>query len=113
FTLKYRNWMVESDAGFDAQAYILKPEIVIDLSQKLIQENSPYKMTLCAVDETLKILREAVDKGDLKLNDIETRWLNMLSMQLDGIPEDENIMIEMMKSGIYTDKFLPDEYNLK
>jgi len=34
-------------------------------------------------------------------------------MQLDGIPADEETMIEMMRSGIYSDKFLPKEYNLK
>jgi hypothetical protein len=69
-------------------------------------------MTLTAVDETLKVLTNAVDKGEIKLNEIETRWLSMLSMQLEGIPADEDTMIEMMKSGIYADRFLPEEYGL-
>jgi methanol--5-hydroxybenzimidazolylcobamide Co-methyltransferase len=105
-TLKYRNLMVKSDAGLDLQAYILKPEI------KIIQKNAPYEMTLCAADETLKLLRDAVDKKEIKLNDIELRWLNILSMQLDEIPDNEIKLIEMMKNGIYRDKFLPDEYDL-
>lgn len=113
FSLQFRNIMVESDAMLDPQAYILKPEVVIELSGKIIKKNSPYKMTLAAVNETLKILSNAVDKGEIKLNGTETRWLNMLYMQLEAIPEDENEMIEMMKNGVYADKFLPEEYNLK
>jgi methanol---5-hydroxybenzimidazolylcobamide Co-methyltransferase len=113
FSLQYRNIMVESDAAMDPQAYILKPEIIIELSQKIIQKNNPYEMTLAAVDETLKVLNAAVDKGEIKINETETRWLNMLSMQLDTIPQDEKAMIEMMKSGVYVDRFLPEEYDLK
>ncbi|OGU74248.1 MAG: methanol--corrinoid methyltransferase [Ignavibacteria bacterium RBG_16_34_14] len=112
FTLKYRNLMVESDAGLDPQAYILKPEIIISLSQKIIQEDSPYKMTLCAVDETLKLLRDASDKKEIKLNEMELRWLDILSMQFDEIPGDEINLIKKMKNGIYADKFLPAEYDI-
>jgi hypothetical protein len=46
------------------------------------------------------------------LNENETRWLRMLSMQLDGIPADEDTMIEMMNSGICADRFLSEEYGL-
>ncbi len=112
FTLMFRNLMIESDAGLDPQAYILKPEIIISLSQKIIQKDSPYKMTLCAVNETLKLLKEAYDKKEIELNDMELRWLDILSIQFDEIPGDENDLIEMMKNGIYADKFLPAEYNI-
>jgi len=112
FSLKYRNIMVESDAGTDPQAYILKPEIVIELSGKIIQKKSPYEMTLAAVNETLKILRNAADKGEIILNELETRWLNLLSVQSDSIPDDEKLLAELMKNGSYADKFIPGEYQL-
>jgi methanol--5-hydroxybenzimidazolylcobamide Co-methyltransferase len=111
--LKYRNMLIESDANFDPQAYILKPEIVMELSRKIIQKKTPYEMTLTAVKETLELLKTAVDKGDIKLNETETRWLSILCMQLDGIPGDEKTMIEMMMDGVYADKFIPEEYGLK
>lgn len=113
FSLKYRNLMVESDAGLDPQAYIFKPEIVISLSENIIKENSPYAMTLSVVEETLKVLRNAVDKKEITINDTENRWLGMLEMQLEGIPPNEETMIDIMKSGIFADRFLPEEYDLK
>lgn len=108
----YRDWMIKSDANLDPQAYIFKPEIIIDLSKKIMQQQSAYDMTLCAVTETLAVLRKAVDEKSLKINEKETRWLDLISYQLDAVPEKESEMIELMKAGIYADKFLPGEYNL-
>jgi methanol--5-hydroxybenzimidazolylcobamide Co-methyltransferase len=110
--LKYQKWMVDSDAYLDPQAYILKPDIVIELSKKMIRCSTPLEMTICAVDETLSVLREAADKKLLSLNEMETRWLNLLSFQFDSLPHEEELLLEMMKSGIYADKFIPAEYQL-
>ncbi|MGE5798028.1 MAG: methyltransferase MtaB domain-containing protein [Ignavibacteria bacterium] len=108
--LKYRKWMVEGDAYLDPQAYVLKPDVVIRICKKIIEYKTPYEMTLGAVDETLKILREASGIGEIKLTNIETRWLNMLSAQFDGIPGTEEAAFEMIRSGIYEGKFIPAEY---
>ena len=36
----------------------------------------------------------------------------MLSAQFDGIPKTEEASIEMMKCGIYAEKYIPAEYEL-
>jgi methanol--5-hydroxybenzimidazolylcobamide Co-methyltransferase len=110
--LKYQKWMIESDACLDPQAYVLKPDVVIRICRRIIQDKTPYEMTLSAVDETLKILREASGKVELKLNEVETRWLNMLSAQFDAIPGSETEAVGMMESGVYHGKFIPAEYEL-
>lgn len=112
-SLKFRNWMIESDAGFDPQAYIFRPENILHLSQKMSETETPYKMVLTAVDETLKILRKAIDRGDIKINNTESRWLDLLSMQNEELPADEGSLIELISGGIYADKFIPAEYGLK
>ncbi len=112
-SLKFRNWMIKSDAGLDPQAYIFLPENVLYLSQKMSEAENPYKMVLSAVDATLNILRKAVDRGDIKINSTESRWLDLLSMQNEGLPSDEGGLIELISAGIYADKFIPMEYGLK
>ncbi len=112
-SLKFRDWMIESDADLDPQAYIFRPENVLYLSQKMTEAESPYKMVLSGVSETLQILRKAVDKGDIKVNSTEKRWLDLLSMQNEMIPEDEKSLAEMISAGPYADKYIPAEYGLK
>ena len=112
-TLKFRNWMIESDADFDPQAFIFRPENVLYLSKKMLEAESPYKMVLTAVDETLKLLRNAIEKSDIKVNDTENRWLDLLSMQNEMLPADEGSLTELIRAGTYADKFTPGEYGLK
>jgi methanol--5-hydroxybenzimidazolylcobamide Co-methyltransferase len=112
-TLKFRNWMIESDADFDPQAFIFRPENVLYLSKKMLEAESPYKMVLTAVDETLKLLRNAIEKSDIKVNDTENRWLDLLSMQSEMLPADEGSLTELIRAGTYADKFIPGEYGLK
>ena len=40
--LMLRDWFVESDAQFDPQAYVLRPDMVIRLAGEIIQETTPY-----------------------------------------------------------------------
>lgn len=112
-SLKYRNWMIESDAGLDPQAYIFRPENVLHLSQKMFEAENPYKMVVTAIDETLQIMRKAIDTEELKVNDTEKRWLDILSVQNETIPADEENLIDLISNGTYTDKYIPAEYGLK
>jgi methanol--5-hydroxybenzimidazolylcobamide Co-methyltransferase len=111
--VKFRNWMIESDAYFDPQAYIFKPEIILKISQKMIEAPTPYKMVLTAVYETIKILKDALDNKVLKVNDTEKRWLDILHIQVETIPADEESIIDLMGKSLYTGKYLPGEYGLK
>ena len=40
-----RDWMVESDAQLDPQAYVLKPDVVLELAGQIIAEPTPYLRT--------------------------------------------------------------------
>ena len=111
-SLSFRNWMIESDAYLDPQAYIFKPENVLALSKKMIEAETPYKMVLAAINETLEILRKAIDAGELKVNGMEKRWLDLLTMQNEALPQDEKSLTEIISAGVYADKYLPAEYGL-
>ncbi len=112
-SIKFRNWMIESDAGLDPQAYIFRPENILDLSKKMIAAKTPYKMVITAVDETLKILGEAIDLGKLKINNTDKRWLELLSIQNEMLPADEDDLTNLISAGPYPSKYISAEYGLK
>jgi len=110
---KLRDWLVKSDKYLDPQAYILSPDIVIDICRRLVQCNSPYEMTLCAVDQTLTRLRDAHRENKLQMSDSELRWLNCLSKSFESIPQNDNEMNELIQEGPYGSKFNSEEYLLR
>ncbi|MBC8401134.1 MAG: methanol--corrinoid methyltransferase [Candidatus Marinimicrobia bacterium] len=110
--LRMRNWLVESDIHHDPQAYVLSPEVVIDISRQLIKYSQPYEMALAAADLTLKTLREANAKKELNLPPLELKWLDILAGQFDCIPDNESGMLEQINSGNYSNKFIAQEYSL-
>ncbi|HSD64361.1 MAG TPA: methyltransferase MtaB domain-containing protein [Ignavibacteriaceae bacterium] len=111
--IKYRDWMIKSDAFLDPQAYIFQPDIIFAVAQKIVDAASPYKMVLSAVGETLKILDHAISENALKINDTELRWIDILAMQFETLPADEGILIDSMKYSQYADKYLPEEYGIQ
>lgn len=107
-----QKWLVESDVRLDPQAYVLKPDLVVDISRSLAQCVTPLEMTLCAVDQTLTRLRKATENKELTMSEAELRWLDLLSGQLEGIPIDEETLWSLMKSSPYSKKMIPEEYLL-
>lgn len=102
----------ESDARYDPQAFVLHPEVILSISKKLAQCDSPLEMVFCAVDETLQVLREGFNRKQLMLSETEQHWLDMLSMQRENLPMDGANLFEYIQSTTPSLKFLPEEYGL-
>ena len=107
-----RDWMVESDALLDPQAYVLIPSVVLALSKEIIAEPTAYLRTRRAALSTLDILRKASSNKELSLNRLELRWLDKLSKQSDQLPEDENELINLVLPMIDQSKIRLSEYGL-
>lgn len=104
--------MVESDCYHDPQAYILRPDVVIDISNRMSEADTPLKMVIIGVYRTLEILREASDRKELTLESRELSWIDMIKMQMDTVPDDEATLVTRMESSPYWKNFIPDEYGL-
>jgi methanol---5-hydroxybenzimidazolylcobamide Co-methyltransferase len=92
--LRLRDWLVESDAPLDPQAYVLHPEVVLRISEKIVQGETPYEQTRIAVAAAIDELRRGADEKAYKLAEREESWLDMMEMALeDDIPETEAEMI--------------------
>lgn len=109
---KLQKWMTESDACFDPQAYMLQPEAVVRICSKMSLETSFLKMTITAVNETLSMLREASQNKTLRLIPQEQKWLDLISFQMDSVPQDEEMLYNAVCGNSYVEKLNPHEYLL-
>ena len=111
-----RTWMrdllIESDCYLDPQAYVLKPENVFKIAEEIVKTQDPFLRTLNTGRQTLEIIQQGVDKGELSLEERELRWLDRFRDQLDEIPENEEEFIEEMKDELDDTKYNIHEYGL-
>ena len=105
-----RDWWVEFDAKYDPQAFVLKPDVVLDLAAQIIAEPTPYLRTRKAAQATFARLRRAAAEGDLTFSKIETRWLDRLSAKADSLPEDEDEFIKSVLPEVNLSKVHLTEY---
>jgi methanol--5-hydroxybenzimidazolylcobamide Co-methyltransferase len=110
--LTLRDWHVESDSHYDPQAYVLRPDVVLELAAEIIAEPTPYLRTRRAARATIDRLRQASTLGHFPLSRLESRWLDRLSSQADELPEDENQFISEMLTKIDLGKIRLEEYDL-
>ncbi len=93
--LRLRDWLVESDAPLDPQAYILHPEVVLRISKRIVQGATPYERTRIAVQAALEELRIGATEKAYQLDPREEPWLDMMEMAIENdIPETEAEMID-------------------
>ncbi len=110
--LTLRDWLTESDARFDPQAYVLRPDVVIRLAKEIVAEPTHYLRTRRAALATLACLRQAAAAGSLDMSDQELDWLDRLSEQADALPEDEDTLIREISPTLDADKVRLDQYGL-
>jgi len=110
--LQLRDWFAKSDAALDPQAYVLRPDVVVELAAQIISEPTPYLRTRKAALLTLAKLRCARAEGEFKLPSTEVRWLDKLSRMADTLPPDEGEFVALMKERIDLSKIKLEEYEI-
>jgi len=111
--LSLRDWLVESDARSDPQAYVLRPDVVLQLAREIVAETTPYRRTRRAARATLEVLRKAAAAGLVLVPQPEKSWLERLSRQADELPEDEEELIAQVTPNLDPAKVLLEEYGVK
>lgn len=108
-----RDWLVSSDASLDPQAWVLRPDVVLRLAGKIIEEKTPYARTRRAILETVSEIRHAQKAGELRVPSREMPWLARMEKQAASLPDREESLIEQMMGSPLAAKFLPEEYGLR
>lgn len=111
--LTLQKWLVNSDSAYDPQAYVLRPDVVYTISEKIVQEPEPFKRTKLAAQVAIDLLKNAVTTKEIRLAERELRWLDLMQYQLDEIPDDALKFWEQLKPSLDTSKFIPSEYGLE
>jgi len=109
---RLRDWLTESDAARDPQAFVLRPDVVLRISRVIIEESTPFRRTRRAVFAALDEIVKAHRLGELRLSHQEVGWLEKLRRQADALPESEEALLGEMLAANNPPKFLPAEYGL-
>jgi methanol--5-hydroxybenzimidazolylcobamide Co-methyltransferase len=110
--IRMRDLLVESDASLDPQAWVLRPDVVLNIAAKIEEQQSPYDQTVVAARCAGTELARAAESGELRLIPREKRWLDKLRREIDGLPQQAEQLIEEMCNGPYANKFIAGEYGL-
>jgi len=111
--LRLRDWLVESDASLDPQAWVLRPDVVLRLAAQIMDETTPYRRTRRAMLAAVEELARAASAGQLKIAPREVPWLDRLRKQVDALPEQEQELIDEVLNSEQANRFLPAEYELR
>ena len=93
-----RDLLAATDTPFDPTAYIMRPDVVLDISKGIVKANGHYGRCKEAAKLAVDALKKGCKDGDLKLNDKEAGWLDILGDTIAGMPSDV---------GEFTNKMLP------
>ncbi len=107
-TLRFRDWLVESDEWISPQAAVLSPAAAHAIAAAIIGEPTPYRRTVAAARAATAILRRGLDSGSLQLAVKERQWLDRIDRALTSMPEDQSEL-----RSAYADRFSPAAYGLE
>ncbi len=108
--LLLRDILADSDSAFDPQAYVLRPDVVLDISKELVKEDGHYNRIKKAAALALEKIKAGYDSGSLQLDDKELMWLDRLSEDVDALPADLDTLTEEMLP--QCDKLDPAKYDM-
>lgn len=100
--LLLRDLHADSDSRYDPQAYVLRPDVVLDISKEIVKVDGYYPRAKKAGSLALSHIQKAYDNGELILDSKELMWLEDLADTINGLPSDvgeftENIIGECEK----------------
>ena len=82
--LLMRDLLADSDSSLDPQAYVLRPDVVLRISEDIVKEEGSYNRMKKAATEAIEELRKAYDAGSVRILDKELKWLDTMSDQLES-----------------------------
>lgn len=107
-----RDWMVESDASSDPQAWVLRPDVAVEIAQSIVDAPDHYAAGCAAAKTALRALRSAHSSGALAIAERELVWLDTMDEVIAGLPSDESRFIDQTLAEVDTSRFILSEYGL-
>ena len=111
--IRLRDWLVESDAALDPQAWVLRPDVVLRIAERIATEPTPYLQTRVAARCAIEEIASAHREGRLRVSPQEIRWIAKIEKEVDQLPGQESEFIDEMLATPVAEKFLPGEYGIE
>ena len=108
--LLMRDLLADSDSALDPQAYVLRPDVVLDISKEIVKETGYYNRTRRAAALALEHMRAAHENGRLRLDKKELSWLDRLADEVDEMPNTAEDFTRQMLP--LCEKLRPELYDL-
>ncbi len=102
--------LVDSDSAYDPQAYVLRPDVVLRISEGIVKEEGPFNRIKAAARLSLEEIKKGYEEKKVRIKERELTWLDSLSSQLETIPDDEEKFLSEMLEEDY-EKFDPKMYD--
>ena len=93
-----RDLYADSDSYLDPQAYILRPDVVLDISKELVKAEGYYNRAKKAASLAIEYMQKGYDTKRLNLNEKEIMWLDNLAETVENMPSDQGEFIENILS---------------
>lgn len=106
-----RDLLTESDSRLDPQAYVLRPDVVLRISEGIVKEKDSFSRIKKAADLALEELRKAIANKEVMVGERELVWLDTMSRQLEAIPDNEEAFLKDMLENEEFEKFDPKMYD--
>jgi methanol--5-hydroxybenzimidazolylcobamide Co-methyltransferase len=110
--LRLRNWLVESDAALDPQAYVLTPENAVAFGALIVGAKSHYTAGRAVAAKAVELLSDGIRQGKVKVESREIPYLDRIRSTLREMPEDEETFVEEMMEEVDASKFVAADYDL-
>jgi len=92
-----RDLYADSDSKLDPHAYILRPDVVLDISKEMVKVNGYYPRMKKAAELAFDRMAKANAAGQLNLDEKEKTWLNKFQEDLAALPSTDGELIEQVK----------------
>ena len=85
-----RDLNADSDSYLDPQAYVLRPDVVLEISAQIVADGKgPLSRSVTAAKAAIEAMRHGLADGRLSIDAREVQWLDTMEVQLETIPTDE------------------------
>ena len=105
-----RDLHADSDCYLDPHAWILRPDVVLEISKGIVAETGVYNRTKKAAELALMSIDKGAKEGGLILSEKEREWLKKLIDEVGSLPATLDELTEEVIDDC--DKLDPSKYDL-
>lgn len=110
--IRLRDMHVESDSSLDPQAYILRPDVVVEISSEILKAPDHFTRTKQAARSAIRVLKDAIEKGHVKVSPRELPWLDRMEQETDELPDDAEKAWVSVRDRLDLDKIRLQDYDV-